>query len=74
MYIVCPRCGTTASLAMIGTDGRTYAKCLECGKEASVKTMPKLVALPASVKSRPLEQSEGAGRFQKEWHAEHRAR
>jgi hypothetical protein len=36
MFIGCSRCGNNAALRMTGTNGRTYAKCLECGEEMLV--------------------------------------
>jgi len=40
MFIRCPHCGNNAALRMTGTNGRTYAKCLECGEEILVGVPP----------------------------------
>jgi len=45
MEFKCPECGHGASLVLIGTDERRYAKCLECG-EITLAEPPQTPPLP----------------------------
>lgn len=60
MFIECPRCRNNAALQMT-VNGRTHAKCLECGEEISVRVDSRdaLLAIKDVTASHPEQTSLG---------------